>query len=428
MKKILLGLIIGTLAFGLAAQSRPFEVTKNSYDPFIAQKGGFESLFVNPAAMAGETDIFTFDIEAGTQGKRSTYEAIKLMMTNSAALMPSQNPDAQPMTAEQAEQVVELLVDNLDQSSIDLLTAGTILDGYTPEQIQTFFQEGNTLPQADIEQVATNVETHQDIILEDALADLDVSIEFTTKLGTLIKGFGLGIYANAYSILDAGQMGFQELIAETGIKAGYGFNVGPFGIGVSGDFAMVGDFTYDGGISLQNIAGIMNDTMYYGYAWGIDAGMTFQILPSLTVGAVMTDLIGTYTYAGTTTLDNMLSGGAPVALSSNYSFDLDLDFGITWAPQIGNGKLLNASFSADYYDFIELFRTPPQNFQDVLNHMRFGAHIELLSFINARAQYYREYFTVGAGVDLLFLEVFGEFQFNQTFTDIGAAALVKLHF
>ena len=33
-----------------------------------------------------------------------------------------------------------------------------------------------------------------------------------------------------------------------------------------------------------------------------------------------------------------------------------------------------------------------------------------------------------AGVDLIFLELFGEFQFKQSFDDVGGAVLVKLHF
>jgi hypothetical protein len=435
MRKILLSLLMGTLVFTLAAQSRPFEVTKNSYDPYIAEKGGFESLFVNPAAMAGETNIFTWDIEGGTQGKTSTYEAIELMMNNSDLL--TGNTTGGELTPADAEQIMDLLADNMeDQTVIDLL-AGTdlyLVDGIdTVDELVAFLDGGGEITEDDALIIATNIEDDPTIIeepLNNLIGELKVNVEFTTKMGTLIKGFGFGIYGNAYSVLDAGQMGFDELIAEVGAKAGYGFNIGRFGLGVSGDFAMIGDFTYDGGIALADIAGIMNDTMYYGYAWGIDAGMTFEILPSLTVGAVMTDIVGSYDYTGITTLDQMFGGTPPASLTYDYEFDLDLDFGINWTPKIGEGKVLNASFSADYYDFISLFRTEtqPQDFQDVLNHMRIGANLQFLSFINVKAQYYQEFFTVGAGLDLLFFEAFGEFQFNQTFDDIGFGALVKIHF
>jgi len=429
MKKIFISLFIVTVAITLTAQTRPFEDSKTSYDPFVAQKGGFESLFVNPASMAGDTNIFTWDIEGAAKMKKSTYETIMFMMENSEALAPSDNPDEQ-MTEEEAEEVVELLVDNLDQDSIDLLTDGTALDGMTPEEIEAYFDEGHTLNEAEIDQVATNVETHQEEILEDALGDLDVTVEFTTKIGTLIKGFGLGFYGNVFSILDAGQMGFEKMIVETGVKAGYGFNIGKFGLGISGDLAFVGDLTRDGGFSVVESEEIFNQVMYYGYAWGFDVGATFDILPSLTIGAVMTDLIGSYAPIASQTVEDFMAGMEPAEIDYKYSFDLDIDFGITWAPKIGNGKLLNASFSADYYNLIGLFRpeTQPKNFQGFLDHMRFGAHIELLSFINLRAQYYQEYFSLGAGVDLLFLEVFGEFMFKQSFDDLGGALLVKLHF
>ena len=428
MKKILISLLLVVVATGLMAQTRPFEESKSSYDPFVAQKGGFESLFVNPAAMAGETDIFTWDIEAGTQGKKSTYETIQFMMENADAL----SGGTADMTAADAEELVDILVGSLDQGSIDLLTAGldgtggtSDIDGYTAEQLLVWLST-NDLNANDVAILEANVNANQEQILEEALGELEVMIEFTTKVGTLIKGFGVGVYANAYSVLDAGAMGFDTLIGETGVKVGYGFPLGPINLGVSGDFAMIGDFSGDSALTMDMLGDIANQTMYYGYAWGLDVGATFDILPTLTVGAVMTDIIGTYTYAGTSTLSNFTSN--KVKLNSSYEFDLDLDFGITWAPKLGNGKLFNASFSADYYNFIGMFREPPSDFQDVLNHMRFGAHIELLSFINARAQYYQEFFTLGAGVDLLFLEVFGEFMFNQSFDDIGAGVLVKLHF
>ncbi|MBN2656787.1 MAG: hypothetical protein JXR86_06985 [Spirochaetales bacterium] len=427
MKKIFLVIAISSFLFGLTAQSRPFEDSKNSYDPFIAQKGGFESLFVNPAAMAGETDVFTWDLEGGTQGKKSTYESIRFMMENSSALT---GGDTSTLESADVEQVLDLLGSAVSQEDLDTLTLGTAISGKTAEQIQIWFAEGNTLTQTDIDLIADSVSANQDTIIANALGNLQVTLEFTTKMGTLINGFGLGVYGNAYSVLDAGEMGFDSLIAETGIKTGYGFKIGNLGLGLSGDFAMIGDFTYDGGISMMEIAEIMNQTMYYGYAWGIDAGVTLDILPSLTIGAVMTDLIGTYNYAGHTTLENMLSGTTAIPLTYTYQFDLDLDLGITWAPKLGEGKILNASFSADYYNIVSLFRpeTRPLTAQDALKNMRLGAQIQLLSFINARAQYYQEYFTLGAGVDLLFIEVFGEFQFKQTFDDIGAAALVKLHF
>ncbi len=421
MKKILISLLLVVVATGLMAQTRPFEESKSSYDPFVAQKGGFESLFVNPAAMAGETDIFTWDIEAGTQGKKSTYETIQFMMENADAL----SGGTADMTSEDTEQLIDLLVDNLDQTSLNLLTQNTALTGMNAEQIIAYLA-ANDLSAGDLTDIENNISNNQEQILEEALGELEVMIEFTTKVGTLIKGFGVGVYANAYSVLDAGAMGFDTLIGETGVKVGYGFPIGPINLGVSGDFAMIGDFSGDSALTMDMLGDIANQTMYYGYAWGLDVGATFDILPTLTVGAVMTDIIGTYTYAGTSTLSNFTSN--KVKLNSSYEFDLDLDFGITWAPKLGNGKLFNASFSADYYNFIGMFREPPSDFQDVLNHMRFGAHIELLSFINARAQYYQEFFTLGAGVDLLFLEVFGEFMFNQSFDDIGAGVLVKLHF
>lgn len=433
MKKILLALLITSLTVSVFAETRPFEVSKNSYDPYIGEDRGFESLFVNPAGMAGQTNILTWDIEAGTQGNRDTYETIQFLMENSDAL----SGGSGDMTAEDSEQLVELLVERLDQDSIDLMTDGvhgtpsggvsTDLSGYTADQLIAFFDGGGTLDadSGGIGKLEDNIANNQEAILEDALGDMDVTVEFTTKIGTLINGFGLGVYGNAYSILDAGQMGFQNLILETGVKTGYGFDMGPLALGVSGDFAVVGDVTYYGGFSVQDYAAIMNQMTVYGYAWGIDAGATYEFFDGFTVGAVITDIIGSYSPAGEAPLEDLLAGQTGTSLDYAYSFDMDIDVGVSYSPRLG--KLLKPTFSVDYYDFIELFRTPPEDFQDVVNHLRMGASVELFSFLNLRTQYYQEYFTLGAGVDLVVLEVFGEFQFNQTFDEIGAAALLKLH-
>lgn len=422
MKKIVLSLLVLTAAFGLMAQSRPFEESKTSYDPYIAEKGGFDSLFVNPAGMAGQSEYFVFEVEAGTAGATSTYKTIEAFLRNPEML--SGGTTTSDPTPADLEVILDLLAEQISQTDLNLLTAGSALDGMTPEQIAVYLDSHN-LTEADVSAIAANADSNP-TILEDAVTslqdDLKVNVEATTKIGTLINGFGLGVYANAYSLLDAATLGVNPLIGETGVKLGYGFNLGPFAIGVSGDFAVIGN------IASSSIEDIMNTDMVYGYAWGIDAGMTFDILPSLTVGAVLTDIIGSYSDAGTTSLQEIMDGAAPASLNYSYSFDLDLDFGITWAPQIGSGKIFAPKLHADYYDFISLFTDTPDTFQDFLNHMRFGAELELLSFINAKAMYYREFFTIGAGVDLLFFEVFGEFMFNQEFTEIGASALVKLHF
>ena len=426
MKKILIILIFIAMAAAVFAQTRPFEVTKNSYDPFIAEKGGFDSLFINPAGMAGQTEAFVYEMEAGTSGKTSTYKTLEIFLRN-PDLLTGETTFSDPTPAD-LEAIMDLLVVTLSDADVVTLLNGTTLD--TVENINTtaglaaYLNDGGTISEADVILIGDNAELNPTII-KDAVTgltqDLKVNVEATVKMGTLIHGFGIGVYGNAYSVLDAASMGFSSMIGESGVKAGYGFNLGPLGLGVSADFAMLGY------IPSASIADLMTINMVYGYAWGIDFGATFDILPSLTVGAVMTDIIGSYADAGTTTLEELMLGTTPSTdIPYTYSFDMDLDVGVTWAPDLG--KLLKPSFSVDYYDFIGMFRNPPATFQDAFNHMRFGAELELLTFLNVKAQYYQEFFTLGAGVDLLFLEVFGEFLFNQEFTDIGASVLVKLHF
>ena len=424
MKKILLTLTFVAMAATIFAQSRPFEVTKNSYDPYIAEKSGFDSLFVNPAGMAGQTEVFVFEMEGRTSGKTKTYKTISVILENPELL--SGSAPAQDPTPADMEVILELLLVEVEANGdLAALTLGTSLSGKTAAEILVYLQS-YTLTPGEVNTIAGNIDGTS--ILENATAgltqDLKVNVEATTKIGTLIGGLGIGFYGNVFTNLDAATFGVNPLIGETGIKVGYGFNLGPFGLGVSGDYAVIGN------IASASIDSLMTTNMTYGYAWGIDAGVTFDLLPSLTLGAVMTDIIGSYSDAGTTKLEYLMNGASPSPIDYTYSFDLDLDFGVTWAPKIGNGKIIAPKLHADYYDFIGMFRpeTQPKNFQDFINHMRFGAELELLSFINVKAMYYQEFFTLGAGVDLLFFEVFGEFLFNQEFTDIGGSVLVKLHF
>jgi hypothetical protein len=212
MKKIVLSLLVFTAAFGLMAQSRPFEVSKTSYDPYIAEKGGFDSLFVNPAGMAGQSEYFVFEIEAGTAGATSTYEAIDAFLSNPEML--SGGTSQTDPTPEDLAVILELLADQMTQGELDTLTGGSVLDGMTPEEIAAYL-ESNTLSEADVALIASNADANP-AILEDAVAslqdDLKVNVEATTKIGTLINGFGLGIYANAYSLLDAATLGVNPLI------------------------------------------------------------------------------------------------------------------------------------------------------------------------------------------------------------------------
>jgi hypothetical protein len=333
------------------------------------------------------------------------------------------------LTAEDAEAILDLIADDMTDTDVQALVADTSMEGTVTNSDELIaYINNNGLSDSDAYEISANIEDDPTIV-ENAIAslsgDLQVEATFSTKLGTLISGFGLGVYGDAYSILDASSMGIDSMILESGIKAGYGFNMGPFGIGVSGDFAIVSEYDDVAITSVTDFSSIMNQSMVYGYAWGIDAGVTYEIFKGLTVGAVMTDIIGTYTDAGTSSLSDLLSGDSGTDIDSDYSFDLDLDVGVSFAPNFG--KLFKPTFNVDYYDFIEMFRTPPENFQDVIDHVRVGASVELFTILNLRAQYYQEFFAIGAGVDLFVLEIFGEVEFNQTFDEIGAGVLVKFH-
>ena len=65
MKKIGLILLIITLPITLFAGTL-LEQSLNTYDPYLADRDGFDSLFMNPAGIAGDTQYFSLAADVGT--------------------------------------------------------------------------------------------------------------------------------------------------------------------------------------------------------------------------------------------------------------------------------------------------------------------------------------------------------------------------
>ncbi|MDT8297851.1 MAG: hypothetical protein RQ801_06100, partial [Spirochaetaceae bacterium] len=217
-----------------------------------------------------------------------------------------------------------------------------------------------------------------------------------------VISLGLGIYNNDYFLYSLGAQGIEDMIFKTGAVAGYGFDVGPFGLGVSGKFALI---LADDPMYPFNIASgqIKNQQVLYGYTWGVDA---------------------------------FLSGGA-AGPSGGYTWSTDIGMGLTWQPE---WRFIRPKFSLDMYDMVAMVReykdpdySGVQDFylsdaEPFLRHMRVGANLRFLGFLDVGAGYYLEYITWGAGVDLKIFEAFLELKTKQNLSDVGANAVMKVKF
>ncbi len=185
------------------------------------------------------------------------------------------------------------------------------------------------------------------------------------------------------------------------------------------------------------------DTINYGYTWGVDLGAVWRPTPALGIGLVFNDVIG-YTEVDTPYSADGIMGfidsSAYMMDSVQYKFTMDMDAGITWQP---DWRFVRPKLSFDMYNVIGYAEDVAENgdtFKEAMNrtlsHMRFGANFTFFDFLKIGGQYYDRYLSVGAGLDLLFLELYGEVKihdevfYNSDINDvpIGGDLMIRLHF
>ncbi|MDT8297492.1 MAG: hypothetical protein RQ801_04255, partial [Spirochaetaceae bacterium] len=269
------------------------------------------------------------------------------------------------------------------------------------------------------------------------------------KTGLLIKGFGLGVYdfATAVAFMDptTQEYGLETIYNELGVIAGGGIHLmdGKLAVGLSGNYSVlmrnaspIGFDTFD---TLINDPGSVN----YGYSWGVDAGAIWRPTPALGIGVVFNDILG-YTQADTPYtadgFEGFINDNAMIMASYDYEFTMDMDAGVSWQP---DWRFVKPSLNLDVYNAIGYGRAVIDNNDDFeaamyrsLEHIRVGANFTFFDFLKVGAQYYDHYLSAGMGLDLLFLELYGEFKIQDqaiqadTMGDIpiGGDLMVRFHF
>jgi hypothetical protein len=158
---------------------------------------------------------------------------------------------------------------------------------------------------------------------------------------------------------------------------------------------------------------------------------------------VFNDIIG-YTEADTPRISDgflgLFESGDYLMDSIDYSVTFDIDTGITWQP---DWRFVKPKFSFDMYNIVGYARDVADyddDFEDAmyrtLEHMRFGANFTFFEFLKLGTQYYNHYLSAGIGLDLLFLEIYGDFKVSdEAFSTgdwgnapLGADLMVRLHF
>lgn len=427
--------LLPSIVFANTLQERSLK----GYDPYLADKDGFDSLFINPAGIASETDIFNIAMEAGTWGKLDNYKLLADNIDNLNAMVSGED-----FTLETAESILPVLTPEIDDDLIQKVLKGTT---YTSTgSNKDFSLENLTNPEfwsdlqvSDLEQIAENLQdqTLQKNIMEQ-FDSIQYNLEMEARLGTLIKGIGFGIYVNNYSLYSLGAQGIRDMLFEMGAVLGYGFELGPFSLGVSGNFSML--LADDPRMPFNIVQPLENQQVLYGYAWGLDVGAIWEPLDSWRFAVVLDNILGSVTQEedmAIGSVDDVLSGniGKP---NSDYNFTLDMSVGMSWQPKVG---AVRPKFSLDFYDFIGMTRSlkEGESYSNIerlyissaptfLRHMRVGANVRFLNFLDVGASYYMEYITVGLGLDIYFIELFLEARTKHNFSDVGADLMLKFKF
>lgn len=428
--KRLMAFLVTTITAAALYAGTPFEDDLKTWDPYVADtEQGFDSIFVNPAGMAGQSS-FVASVETGTFGQLEDYARVQDFIDFYNAF----NDAGGSMSLSTAENMVEIMQDNMTQemandlfadtplamTDIDTLDAAD-LEGLTPEELQTIADNYASAEPGTFEEI---FDIHYDIAVE-------------SRVGFLLGGIGGGVYYRQSFPFSAGDAGFTMMKSEIGAIAGAGFNFGPIALGASMNYGLL--LTYPE-MTMDQYGNIGDVPMLYGYAWGVDAGAIWNITDSLSLGLVFNDIIGsTVDDAGETTMNQLLDGTYVDEVSFDYEFTFDVDVGLTWQP---DWKFFSPKFSVDYYDVVGLIRYLEDNGEDmedqaiarmIFNQLRIGTQLKLLETLTVGAQYYNNFFSVGAGLKILAVEVGLEVVFEDAFlysdyndqSQVGANLLIR---
>lgn len=171
-----------------------------------------------------------------------------------------------------------------------------------------------------------------------------------------------------------------------------------------------------------------------GYALPFDLGATIGLGKSFGVSATVTNLNGTYHMKSYTSEgDFLIAEGRQAQIdipmpeghvtNDSMEFEIEtpweLNFGVSFAP---DWKVLRPVVSADLVDMAGMVRDIRNgNFraEDLLLHLNAGAEISIAELLRVRAGVNRGYVSVGAGINLLIMQVDASYGWREMGPQIG---------
>jgi hypothetical protein len=203
--------------------------------------------------------------------------------------------------------------------------------------------------------------------------------------------------------------GFSLPVQLFGIKVHLGASLRPMlRVSAPVDYTTMLDVLQALGAGGDPLAPLAGADAVYGYGFGLDLGTIIE-LGDLRVGLAVRDLLGTsFSYTQTTVgaiLDSIGSstelptGGGAV---DGHLIPMNVAAGLSYHPDLGGfSNVLDPTVHVSLDDVVGVFRDG----RSVWTLLHLGAEARILRFLSLRGGIQQGYVTFGAGLELLFLEV-----------------------
>ena len=434
--KISNGIVLISCITTLIQAGTLMDASIKTHNPYLADMDGFDSLFVNPAGVAGKTTAFNLYASAGAWG--DDFESIEKLKNLAAKLGPLMNLEEE-ISEDDISEIIPTISEVVPQSTMDSIFKDSSLEGLSLEQAadpDTWdnWKYSNTVSD-DIKKIQTNIsdpDVQQNVL--EGLKNISYNLEASVRLGTLIRGIGFGLYTNGYSLLSLGAEGIEELVTELGTLIGYGFKIGQFSFGIRGQYAMF--FTEDPASTFSIIqSDFSGQSLMYGNAWGLDVGTIWEVKKGLRFALLLNDLIGNnikITDLTAITLGKIMNLDIPTP-NSNNEWGMDASFGMTWEQTRGDFR---PGISIDFYDTLGFFKALDNSYtglnqlykEDTFllsRHLRVGINVNIVDMFDFRTSYYMDRIAFEFGFNMKYFETYIAVNTLYDFSDFGGNLMLQ---
>ncbi len=419
MKKLFILLLLILVAGALMAQNYVLPVDPNILgkgNATIAEPNDFASFFYNPAGFAKNkgfnlinatpwifTDMATINLLTNPEEFASGIET-QMADTDVQA-------DIVDWFADQTTESLALVLLDAGYSELDIITAGgpsTFFENLTEDEILSII--GVVIAQEDfpisaatlgLPSGAARVGMHNGIYFVGGQIGLGVFSALELEL----EGDNILTAAGGINETISFHVGLGLTIIDTDLLKLYvGGQIRTF-IGVNASISIDTIKLFMGGENEPlEILNDINGIRYAGF--GLDAGAILE-LGWFNFGLSVFDVPATLTVYEEAIIASILADAEFLVGASEYKQPMRLNFGVGFHPEIPIiSGLLNPTLYIDFQDLVSVIVAAKEaDVYGLIDLINIGAEVTLLSFINARAGFTNGYYTVGAGINLGFIQI-----------------------